>query len=188
MYAVVSLLDERACAAIQHLWDELGPLAGKSVPGHTPFPHLSYHVAETYPLAQLEPLLAQFARAQAPFLIRTTGLGLFTGAQPVVFLPVVRTPVLARFHLALWEALAALPGAGRQYYHPEHWIPHITLTYGELCTADLSTLICRLGGRDLSWELTVDNLSVLYDEGGERGLAARFALGGGLTPEAEASG
>lgn len=149
------------------------------MPGHTPFPHLSYHVAETYPLVQVESLLAQFARAQAPFPIRTTGLGLFTGAQPVVFLPVVRTPVLARFHLALWEALAALPEPGRSYYHPDHWVPHITLTYGELCTAALTTLVCRLSGQELTWELTVDNLSVLYDEGGERGLAARFALGEG---------
>lgn len=178
MFAVVSLLDERGCAAIQQVWDELGPLAGPSVPGHTPSPHLSYHVAETAPLVHLEPLLAQFAQAQAPFQIRTTGLGLFTGSPPVVFIPVVRTPALTRFHLALWEILASLPLPGRQYYHPDYWIPHITLTYGELCTAELTAIVCRLGGRDLFWELTVDNLSLLYDDGTERGLAARFALGG----------
>lgn len=178
MYAVVSLLDEGHCATIQSLWDELVQEVGLSDFSNTPFPHFSYHVAESYPLERLEPVLQQFVQSQSPFRVRATGLGLFTGPHPVVFIPVVRTPELTRFHLALWQALEAIPTQGQLYYHPAHWIPHVTLTYSELCTTELAKVICNLGARDFNWELAVDNISVLYDTGTERGLHARFNLGG----------
>ncbi|HEX9115563.1 MAG TPA: 2'-5' RNA ligase family protein, partial [Anaerolineae bacterium] len=105
MDGIVSLLDNQHRDRVQALWAELEREFGLRGVFATRFPHFSYHVAEVYHNDRLAPILARFAPSHAPLLARTTGLGIFTGAQPVVFIPVVRTPNLTRLHQELWWAV-----------------------------------------------------------------------------------
>ncbi len=109
MHGVVSLLDAQHYQAVESLWAELAATCGLRGVYVTPFPHFSYHVAAEYDLLALETVLRDFACRQAPFRVTATGLGIFTGVSPVVYIPVVRDPALTAFHQALWPRFAASP-------------------------------------------------------------------------------
>lgn len=177
MQGVVSLLDAPHEAQVAHLWAELDALFGVRGVYVTPFPHFSYQVAAHYDLTRLDPILRAQAGAMAPFRVRTAGLGVFTGAQPVVYLPVVRTARLTQVHAALWPALAPVAGGRNAYYHPARWMPHITIGFGDVSPAILAAISAHLAPRSFDWEIAVDQLALIYDSGAGQTLHARYPFG-----------
>ena len=166
MQGIISLLDEGHATRITAVWaslqDRLG-LQGMDMP---PLPHVSYHVAEQYEVTLLEPLVRACAAHTAPFEVETTGLGIFTtGLQPVLYLTVVRHPRLSALHAALWPTLAALSAGIIEYYHPDQWVPHITLHHGNLSPDALAEAVRLLSPMDFRWRLRIDNLALLTGNG-----------------------
>jgi 2'-5' RNA ligase len=177
MNGVVSLLDATHDQAVRDLWAELAErfaLTGISI---TPYPHFSYHVAQGYDDAQLEDLLSGMARKQEPFRVRATGLGVFTGQVPVLYLPVVCTHQLLMLHAELWRAITPITRGAVAYYQPTLWVPHITLAHGDLTSANLSLVMDLLSSRTFDWDISIDNFATLYATGPRHELRSRFAFG-----------
>src|SRR5262245_39184 len=102
MYGIVALLDEQHEAKVKGLWAEFQEKFGVHGVSGVPVPHFSFHVAEKYNREKLDITLKQAAREMSPFMVRTNGLGIFTGKEPVLYIPVTRTPELTQFHQRLW--------------------------------------------------------------------------------------
>ncbi|HYG57758.1 MAG TPA: 2'-5' RNA ligase family protein [Symbiobacteriaceae bacterium] len=177
MYAVVSLLDQGHYRQVEDLWDELRRHCGVEGVYQTPFPHFSYHVAHGYNLVTLQASLQRFARNTPPFRVRTAGLGIFTGQHPVVYIPVVRSPELTALHEALWPEADATATRSIDHYHPDLWVPHITVGQGDLCHENLGDVVQLLNQRSLNWNVTVDNLAVISSSGSAEGLHFKVQLG-----------
>ncbi len=159
MEGLVSLLDPAHDALTRALWSELESALGLRGIWVTPYPHFSYQIAPRY-----DPSIRAIARtlaAAVPFEIRTGGLALFTVPAPVLYLPIVRTAALSAWHARLWHA--ALPAAQSPvpYYHPDHWMPHITLAHGDLTPALAAEAVRLLAGREFNWTIRIDNLSFI---------------------------
>ena len=185
MAGIVSLLDGENSARVRALWSELEREFGVRGVYATPFPHFSYHVAESYDAERLRDVLACFCREHQRFSVRTAGLGIFTGVRPVLYVPVVRDPSLVRVHAELWSTVHG-SGAGEQaYYAPESWIPHITIGFGDLGKGNLGQIAAYLVERDFAWESAVDNVTLIDASGDQQAIHWRFALGTGelLPPE-----
>ncbi len=171
MHGVVSLLDGVHRQAIADLWDELEQACGiKRLREILPYPHVSYHVAEEYDFDRLDVALTRLAATSAPFVIQTTGVGIFTGASPVLYLAVVRNPELTRYQQTIWAALAeAHVSVGEMdLYHPDRWVPHITLAQHDLDATTLPEAVRLLGGRALAWNVTMSDIAVVRHPEGER--------------------
>ncbi|HWI60259.1 MAG TPA: 2'-5' RNA ligase family protein [Symbiobacteriaceae bacterium] len=177
LYAVVSLLDAPSYGLVEQLWSELRQRCGIAGIYKTPFPHFSYHVAAEYDMNRLESRLRTLARRMAPFRVCTSGLGIFTGASPVVYVPVVRSPQLCRVHQQLWPALGKLSAGALDYYAPERWLPHITLGHGDISPETLPDVVRELARRDFHWTIEVDNFAVISSSGTAEGLHLRVPLG-----------
>jgi 2'-5' RNA ligase len=174
MHGVVSLLDERHCGLVEELWAELARRFGLRGIAQTPYPHFSYQVAESYELALLEPILRRFADNSGGFNIRTTGLGVFTGPKPVLYVPVVRSTALTRFQRELWPELSRVAGGVVDYYHPENWIPHITLATDDLTPQSLCAVMGWLADRSFNWEIKINNLALIQDTADGKELRFHF--------------
>jgi 2'-5' RNA ligase len=177
MHGVVSLLDDTHYALVENLWAEISRELGLKDFYKTPFPHFSYHVATHYDLTMLSLALKRLAANQPPFKVRTAGLGLFSGPQPVLYLALTRTSALSAFQQLVWQEVAPTASNGVGYYHPEQWMPHITLADGEGFKAHLPDVIRFLGYRSFQWEITLNNLALIYDNGAtqEVGLQVPFS-------------
>ncbi|HYF94620.1 MAG TPA: 2'-5' RNA ligase family protein [Symbiobacteriaceae bacterium] len=148
LYAVVSLLDAAHYGQVERMYG-------------TPFPHFSYQVAAGYDLGRLEKGLRRIARLQPPFRVGTSGLGVFTGQAPVVYIAVVRSPELTRLHGKLWPVAERVANGALDYYRPEHWVPHITVGGRAIRQEDVSDVVRELMHHDYHWEIEVDNLAVI---------------------------
>ena len=178
MQGVVSLLDDEHYKQIEGVWEELSQKFGVRGIYATPFPHFTYQVSEEYDPKAVESALQRIAAQSEPFVVRTGGLGVFTAAKPVLYVPVVRAPALDRLHAEIWRLLGGTPeGGAAQYYAPDMWLPHITLAHGDIDADQLAEVVRLLVRRNFHWEMEVNNLSYIYDTGTEQGLRCRFNFG-----------
>ena len=176
--AIVSVLDAQHHDRVLALWDALQREFGVSGVYETPIPHCSYHVAETYDMEALSNTLEDCARQIAPFRFQTAGLGIFTGPQPVLYIAIVRNVAINALHATLWQRLRTIARVPSPHYLPERWLPHITLTIGDVDAPTLGAIITHLSTYDFHWDIAINNLAVICDNCGVRGLNGQFTLTG----------
>ncbi|NBD36853.1 MAG: hypothetical protein GVY30_12765 [Chloroflexi bacterium] len=179
MQAVVSILDTvthmlltKTCAQLKEEFCACGFYV-------TEYPHFSYQVAEGFDLDALKSRLAEEAARLAPFTTRVSGVGIFPGPHPVIFLPVVRTLELSHLHHRLWEVTNGAVHQRVGHYHAMRWIPHITLAQKDVTPDTLPGVMRWLNDQTFDWEIRVDNLALIYTDGEtDTGMAFRFDLTG----------
>jgi 2'-5' RNA ligase len=161
MNGITSLLNEPHKTQVEAIWQELEEKCGLVGVRITPFPHFTYQVVETYDQSRLESILRKIAHETQPFTVQTTGLGLFTGSSPIIYLPLVKNDLLQHFHQLLWDRTIDLAQGISPYYAPDMWMPHITLGYGDVTNFNLGCAMDLLAFRDYSWQITVDSLTFI---------------------------
>ncbi len=188
MDGIVSLLDETHDALVREIWSELKREFGLNGQPGPHYPHVSFHVAQRYDATRLEQALPRVLRDVTQFSMRTTGLGIFTGEQPVIFVPVVRGPFLSRLHGALWEAARPAAEGVVEVYAPATWVPHITLAYGDIKNGMLPDVVGYLHARNFDWEIDVDSLFVVTGEGSDQERRMRFPFLGQMREDPQVPG
>jgi 2'-5' RNA ligase len=179
MHAAVSLLDDPYYSLVVDLWRELELDCGLQGVNLTPLPHISWHIAAEYDFARLGLILQRLADQTRPFTVHTSGLGLFTGESPVIFIPVVKDSGLARFHQEVWESVQPVAVDGSSHYAPGVWVPHITLAHGDVDSPKLGCAIQKLAFRRFNWEIQIDHLALVYQLSGQVGeLRNKFMFSG----------
>ena len=174
MHAVVSLLPQPIYQEVEEIWDQLERDFGLQGVSPARFPHFSWQGARDYDESALEKTLSRFAAQIQPFKVRTTGLGVFSGVQPVLFVPVIKTRQLADFHRQIWQDLEADGSGINPYYCPDNWTPHISLALTDLTNATIGPVIKTLATKTFKWEFEVDNLSHIFiSENGVGGIRIR---------------
>jgi 2'-5' RNA ligase len=175
---LVSLLDPAHYALVEGLRAELAERLGVHSLALTPYPHLSYQVAGQSDPDQLRGLMQGVATTAEPFQVRATGLGIFTGANPMIYIPIVHNLALRHFHERIWTECSA-PSTGLvPYYHPDNWLPHITLGRADSHADNLPAVIDLLGPRTFEWDIRIDNLALIWDTGTAQELRGQWAFGG----------
>lgn len=167
MDGIVTNLPEPFYTQTLHLWEELESSCGVRQVFSTPVPHFSWQVAAEYEMPRLGAVLAPLCKAARPFSVHTTGIGIFSQPKPVVYIPIVKDRALLEFHTRLHVILHNAGRGQSPYYHPEFWMPHITLIFQDLAPDNLKCVFERLAFKTFNWKFTVDHLSVLRQDEGE---------------------
>lgn len=162
MHGIVALLDEEHTARVEALWEELHKSCGLTCVQMTPVPHFSWHIAEKYDFKQLEEKLALITRQTHPFTIRTAGLGVFMGENPVVYIQIVKDYQLLELHQHIWEETQPMGSGVNSLYAPDQWMPHITLANRDVTKNNLPCIFSALGGRAFTWEIQVNRFALGY--------------------------
>jgi hypothetical protein len=161
MHGIVSLLAEPYYSKVEELWRELELDCGLEGIKVTPIPHFSWQVARDYDLDLLRPVLKGIAASARPFYVRTSGLGMFSGPKPVVFINVVKTDEMLHLHKLVWERTHPCAQDISPFYAPEFWIPHITLAHNDLPWPTMSCAIQKLVFQTFNWKILVSSISVI---------------------------
>jgi len=178
MYAVASLLNPEADRQTRDLWHLLENSCGLSGISMTPLPHFSWMASGEYDACAAQNAIEDLAGEIVPFTTRTAGLGLFTGANPVLYLAIVKSECLFKVHKKVWDTLTPFSKNISNYYSAELWIPHITIAYKDLNTTKISCAVKDLLLVPLDVEIMVDNITLLYHIDDEVGIKDQFKLRG----------
>jgi 2'-5' RNA ligase len=178
MYAAATLLNATASRQTEEYWSWLETRCGLSGIKLTPLPHFSWQGARDYHLDKAEEVLRDIAARQTPFSVRASALGLFPGANPVLFLSLVKTRRLLELHEEIWQRLHAFAITPNDYYEPSQWMPHITLAYRDVTPENMGCAMQLLAFQPVNVSILVNHLAMIYEADGEIGIKFRYDFAG----------
>lgn len=164
MYAITSLLNPRNAKRITRIIKDLEKKFGLDDVQATLDPHLTYLVMGTRRLADLKEMLRQVAASTPPFSAYTTGLGVFPGENPVIYVPVLRSNDLNELHQRVLDVTAPLCKAGT-YFGPDRWLPHLSLALHDTTPDLLGPVLRHLNQETYNLRLNINNLAILRKKG-----------------------
>jgi 2'-5' RNA ligase len=176
MPGIITVLDPPIADRIERLWDEMEREFGvpRGYPGA--LPHFSYHLAESYHLERAAGVVRDLAAATPEFTVETSGFGVFTGLEPVFYIPVARGPALAALHASICERMRGAGMETNPYYLPERALPHITVAQQNIPAGAVAPLLEWLARQDFSWEVPVTNLALANQTPDSAVIYERFPL------------
>jgi 2'-5' RNA ligase len=128
-----------------------------------PSPHLTLLVLlEAPPLDTVDDIIRKVAGRTLVFPARARGYGVFADEheQLVLYTPVVRTGALTNLHRSLFQAFDDIGAYVDGHYHPDAWLPHITLCNRHLTPEILGELVAAMAtARAISWRLNLDRVA-----------------------------
>ena len=165
MLALTTLLSQPHALHINQIIQSLEEKFGLDDVQATPDPHITYQLAEDGKLCDLKEVLAEVAAATAPFSAFTTGLGVFPGPQPVIYVPVLRSEALNALHQRIRRAVAPLGLRADRFSAPDLWLPHISLALHDTTPGLLGPVLRYLNEATYNLELEINNLAILRQQG-----------------------
>ncbi|MBF9221004.1 2'-5' RNA ligase family protein [Hymenobacter ruricola] len=165
MLAITSLLSAPHVQRINAIIKSLEEKFGLDDVQATLDPHLTYQLAGVKKLSALKQVLAEVATTTAPFPAFTTGLGVFPGERPVIYIPVLRSDALNALHRRIREATAPLCLRTDKFSGPDCWLPHISLALHDTTPDLLGPVLAYLNQETYNLKIIIDNLAILRQEG-----------------------
>lgn len=169
MYGVIALLDQEHTEIVEAVWREMEESCEVKEIWQTPFPHFSWQLAEDYDLPGLSARLEELASRIAPFTVRTSGLSIFTGESPILFIPLIPNVELLNLHSRIWESTQEYADGLSPLYAPGEWVPHITLANKDVTEEHLGCVASLLGFRSFNWTIQIERLAIGWNPEGEVG-------------------
>ena len=165
MLAITSLLNPRNAQRIHRLVKGLETKFGLDDVQDTPDPHLTYLLIGTRRLADLKDVLREVAVTTPPFSAYTTGLGVFPGPNPVIYVPVLRSNDLNQLHQRVLDVTAPFCKPS-PYFGADRWLPHLSLALHDTTPDLLGPVLRHLNEETYNLRLNVNNLAILRKKGG----------------------
>ncbi len=165
MLAITTLLSAPHAALINRIIKKLERKFGIDDVQATPDPHLTYQLAGVQKLSALKEVLADVAATTAPFAAFTTGLGVFPGERPVIYIPVLRSDALNALHHRIIAATAPLCLRTDKFSGPDCWLPHISLALHDTTPDLLGPVLNFLNEETYNLKLEVNNIAILRQQG-----------------------
>jgi len=160
-FVIATLLDDTHDRLVRAIWQELQDELGIQHIFQKPIPHITHVTAGNIERELLEEAMEQFAHLQEPIIIRTAGLGLFTGERKAIYVSVIRNPELTRFQNLLIGTLTGTLEEISEHNLINYWMPHISLLLPGMGDDRLAEVVDLFAQRDFTWEITLNQLTLL---------------------------
>ena len=167
MIGVVSMLDDEHRLAYESL--EVGNHPRLAVP------HLSYHVAGSYDWNGVTGALEEVAAQTQPFDVVADAVAIFESIPAVVYLTVSEPAELRLAQRRIFERIVPHAHAADEYYTPQTWVPHITVTQG-IDPAEATRLAQTLRSKKIHWKIRIDNFAFMSVDNGNYVISGRVQL------------
>lgn len=165
MYAITTMLDASADEKTRSLWRFLECDCHLEGIRLTPWPHFSWLGAQEADDAGVKQQLTNLAALFEPFTVQTVGFGVFTGAAPVLYLPIVKNRMLLEMHEMVWNSTLPHLKDVNFYYEPKGWVPHVTLAFRDLEARRLACAVEELISMPLEFLITVNHFEFAFYNG-----------------------
>ena len=169
MHSLVSLLDDSHYKMVEDIWRELETKFGLTGIKVTPFPHFSWQVVEDYDWDIIAEKMKEISENISPFIIRTSSLGIFSGKSLIIFIAITKDLDLINHHETIFNTIEPVSKGIVPYYHPNVWVPHISLAYTDVTENNIGAIMKFLAFRNFNWEIEIDNLTLIYEPTGSIG-------------------
>ncbi len=174
MIALISVLDLITNIHNDRLLEELVLDYGLIDPSKKPIPHFSWCGAEDMDIDGAGNILQKLVASIEPFKIQTSGIGLFTGGTPVLYIPIVKNRKLLELHELIWNSVSSYLCNPNMFYSPDLWMPHITLAYQDVSQKKVVHAIKIILEDPFIFTLKVNHIAIAYAEKESSGIHRQY--------------
>ena len=167
MQALIAEFDARSNEKIESIWREVGMSCGKNSQISFQYPHFTWQAAASYNVTGFEMALRDAFLSQSPFTIKLAGLGVFTGGLPILYLNMVKSPLVQNLHQMITDISKSYVKGLEDYWLPEQWMPHLTLMEPGTNSKTIANFLPCLLERKFDWEIGVKSICLHSDESGK---------------------
>ncbi len=160
MFAIISLVPKEHIPILNSISELLQENDAYAFSNKILYPHFSWQVAEGYQKEKLNKVLNDLASESTPFEIWITGIGIFTGIMPVLYLPIIKTSELVDFHTRIWIRTKEIVTKPIEYYDIEQWIPHITIYQQLGQNREFDVSLKKLINLPIKLKMKIDNIAL----------------------------
>jgi len=125
-YVIEMYFDAETDFRIRTIWEKFASIGVSFMHDSGGRPHVSLAVCEVVDIPAACQLLDRFAGATSHFSIAFSSLGMFPGAESVLFLAPKVTSELLALHARFFSEFASVSRDCWVRYSPSHWVPHCT--------------------------------------------------------------
>lgn len=165
MYAIISEIDQKSSEIVKCLWGRLRDACGVKAIYALPTPHFTWFSAESLDIPKTSSIIAKLAAQSERMTTYVFGLGIFSGEQPVLYLPIVKTQAMIDLHNEIWQQVQEYCDRSNDYYSPPHWLPHITLALRDLRRDNLACALESVAFEPVEMTITAENFIIVAQEG-----------------------
>lgn len=165
MYTIISEIDQKSSEIVKCLWGRLRDACGVKAIYALPTPHFTWFSAEALDIDETSSIIAELAARSRRLSTYVFGLGIFSGDQPVLYLPIVKTQAMIDLHNEIWQEVQDHCECPNGYYSPPHWIPHITLALRDLRRDNLACVLESVAFEPVEMTVTAENFIIVAQEG-----------------------
>ena len=162
MQRLVTLLPETVSQNVKAICADLKSWTGLTEIRTTTVPHFSWVTGENFLSEPLHASLREFTATIDPFSVYATGLGIFPGNSPVLYIPIVKT---AQLHLYSPAGLAAFPNLSETSSTRSSNLTSgrliSALVFDELSGDSLGKILRKIAFKEINFKFAVDNISLL---------------------------
>lgn len=166
MQALIAEFTAESNAEIEEIWEEVAISCGKNSRVSFPYPHFTWQAAATYDIQGFEMALRDALLGQKPFQVQLAGLGIFTGIEPVVYINLVKSPLVNTLHQQIYQVSKAYVNQLEDYWLPDNWMPHLTLVEPGTKREVIQNFLPCLLERKFDWWIDVKSICLHSDESG----------------------
>lgn len=160
-YAINLYFNEEAEQSIMRLWESLALLnLGKCMSCTNGRPHITLAIYNDLDLTKAQEILGTLAQAVPSFELVFLQVGIFPLHKGTIFLTPNLTNDLFQVHGMLHAALAAWQGQGWDYYKPQIWHPHCTLSM-ETAVEDIPKVLGEILKDFRSIEVMIESIGIV---------------------------
>lgn len=174
-YSLATLLDEKTWHEILDQMPEGRDIILSRKPD-LELVHLSWIVSKGVLLESLSDEMRYVATSTDEFDAFNGGIGVFPGMEPVLTLLLARSKQMCELQSILWNKCRPYMTGIINHYSPDLWIPHITLFYQQKKPDELCDLMGKIVSNEITFNLRINNLSLIYLDNDNAGLLNQFNL------------
>jgi hypothetical protein len=178
MYAIISEIDPHSSTEVAKIWGELSQVCGLREIYTLPTPHFTWLVAEELALEEANSILSSMIVNTPKIATFTSGLGIFSGEYPVLFLPMVKSIEMIHLHQKIWEQLGPCCKEKNKYYSPSFWLPHITLALKDLNKENLTCAVNLIAFEQIELSVLMTSIAIAEHQIGQNAqILERYNVG-----------
>ncbi len=164
MNGIVTKLPEFIKYEVESIWNLFKVKLNMERIMSTSFAHITWVIANCCDEERVNEVLEKFGRTKTPFVVKTNGIGIFTGKRPAMYIQIKPDIEMLNFQNELFGLFSPYAYRMKKNYRKEVWIPHISLATEDLSTENITAAVKWILHKSLKYDIRIDSFSLVRKE------------------------
>jgi len=164
MNGIVTRLPEFIKNEVESIWKHFNSEFEMDRVMSTSFAHITWVIAHSCEEETVGEILKELRKVSVPFVIKTNGIGIFTGKRPAMYIQIKPCIEILNFQSKIYRLFSPYAQRLKKHYKPEVWIPHISIAIEDLTLENVSDAVKFILNKTFKYDIRIESFSLVRKE------------------------